>query len=337
MALRRSERGQTGIVIITTHWKDFYDDINDPERITRSVPWKVEHHTFSRNQGEILLEQEHVIQTDYYKRNWLLQTGFDKTIARRAWLPGGGSTPRMIDILEERLRTTWAESNYNPDVYIKTNSREWSEGLVVIEGTYEQEFGDDFSVFVAQSKQPLTQANLNRNIKNDLVQKVKWLPIKTTIETWRDTGTNQVNVHQEMIDELTGLSQGEDTVQAIAEREVNLTDVITQTELIRNRDSEEDFGPRAPLKMDAGEVPYYIAKPRAQRLLERMGREPDRRRFELNHYDAALHRGSVRVVHPRTGDANMFIITTVQITGSALGTRDSDMTQTAGGVVVIQS
>jgi hypothetical protein len=320
-------------VVTTTHWKDFHDDATNPERVTRSIPWKIDRRVYTRNLQGITLEVEHTIQTDFYTRSFTLLTGYDKILYRRLQVPGKAE-PMLLETLNEYQRIQWAESQYNPDVMIKINCRTWKEGLVLTEGAITGQTPEGLVTFDTVSKQPLTEANSNRNIGNDVLQFVQWEAIETEVEEWRDTGTNQVEVYRATKDELTGIVTDDTSTQAIADRQVNLAAYLTNTELLRNRDSEELYGPREPLALNAGDVPYYIARPIADKFLEREGAPPDERRLVLAHYDAALHRGSVRLIYPRTGDPAMFIITSQTEEGSKLGTMQSDIVQTAGGIKV---
>lgn len=332
-------------VVTTTHYKDFHDDASNPQRVTRSIPWKTERRTYTRNHDEITLEMEHTIQTDYYTRNFTLLTGYDKVVSRRLQLPGQspdillnptqiGTEPMVIECINEFQRTQWDESQYNPDVMIKVNSRTWREGLVLTEGAITGTTPEGLTLFDVVSKQPLTEANLNRNVGNDVLQFVQWEPIETTVELWRDTGTNQVEVFRVIKDELTGIVRDDSSTQAIADRQVDLTSYLTNTELLTNAESEARFGPREPLALDAGDVPYSIARPVADRFLEREGQPAAERRFVLNIYDAGLAPGAVRLVYTRDEDPQMFIITSMKENGSKLGTLESDIAQSAGGVKV---
>ncbi len=91
---------------------------------------------------------------------------------------------------------------------------------------------------------------------------------------------------------------------------------------------------RVPASLNAGNVPFGVAKGLAQRVLDRQGNQPASVSMELSGLDLALRRGSLRLVHDRADSVYKVFITGFSIKGENLGRPDFRVSMTAQGVVI---
>ena len=91
---------------------------------------------------------------------------------------------------------------------------------------------------------------------------------------------------------------------------------------------------RPPLQFNAGNIPYDIARPLAERLLALRGAKPRTITFELAGLDLSLRRGSLRRVFTRDGTIYKTFITGYSVEGSP-GPRGALVLSMRGEGVVI--
>lgn len=295
---------------IIRHFKDILDGDGN---LMRSVNWQTETDSYSADPITTLtIFQGHESQIDTYTADWRLKVGHVRTVNARTQLPLGGTSPVMTEIGTETQHNLWIPSTSKPSDFILALSTTELEGLILTEGD-----PDDPNQKV--TRVALMDANHAQQVTTDGFQDTSRGPIRTTIEYWRETGSGQVDVHRQVIDHLTGgMDPSSGTSSLSAGAALNSSGDTTSTRLFRDLTSEGIWGPRKPLQLNAGDVPYAIAEPIALARLAAGGQPLRPASIELPGYVASIVRGSLLTVADRDGDEDV-LVTSYTIRGDAQG------------------
>jgi hypothetical protein len=243
--------------------------------------------------------------TDLWSYDWRLRIGYDKTTRARVVLPVPGATRALREVLAERNRVQWAVSSYNPNQFIKVWEMTTVSGLVLFEGVID---GDTFT----GNYIPLAEANEKNLVTQDGFQQVLSTPrvIRTRSEYWRETGSEQVDVHVQEINHLTNTMRTSDSVAHIGERSVNANNGRVETVLIADPDGEAAFGKLVPLSLNSGEVPYPRALDITRRRVAIISAQPRHGTVEVAGLDLGIRRGSERRLQLSDSDEEeLFVVT----------------------------
>jgi hypothetical protein len=289
--------------VINRFVKEFHDDPRNQARVTREIIWKVESRT-SAKAGGIVREVAIETQTDIYDYDWRLKRGYTKIIQLYSKLPG--QSAQMREAQREVNTIIWTSSLSNPTNLLKTWELTETTGTILVSVESDED--------VEPTKTSLYEANRTNSVPESTDDATVQLgkPISTIIERWREVGPDQIEVAYQKIDQLAGRPEQTKTVQHTGTIEARLGNDTNQTQtrmLLRNEESETAVGPRVPLSLDAGDVPFDIAETIAQRILDRQGQQPQRVYVEFAGFDAALRRGSLRRVEDREGNKYLAFIT----------------------------
>lgn len=311
--------------VINRFVKEFHDDPNDPDRVTRpDIVWKVESRT-SAKVGGLVREIAVETQTDNYAYDWQLKTGYEKIVNLYTKLPGHGALMRQAQTEVNHIVYTGAMSN--PSEMVKTWEVTEVNGTILVEGDEDDEDNPP-------TKISLYEANRTNNISDDAEAQLG-KSITTVIERWREIGSDQIEVDYQVVDHLAGKPQQNKTVQHTGTVRVRLDQNATRnlTMLLRDEESEETDGTLPPATLNAGDIPFGPALELGNRVLARHGQQPQRVTIQFMGIDVLLDRGSLRRVSERDESEYLVFITGHTIQGQNLGTGDSSITQQADGIV----
>jgi hypothetical protein len=320
------------LTITERHVKQFYDStgklLNELEYriVITSYAYDPETHA-----TELMLIDD---LTDIYTRDWKLKIGYTKEVTARVQQPYTGQK-LPINVYTETNEIRFKRSNWNADDVQKVWDVTVAEGLVLCEG-------DPLNPI---TQVPLIEASRNGQIVADATQTIQRKNISADMQYIRRTGLDQMSLHRVKIDYLKGQIEATSTAQPVASPVISFSNPFNtpkdtmverqRREIIFADDLPEDEDPTEALQVDAGEVPYETAKTKVKRLLARKGAPVARISYSLMNFDAALRRGSIRRVDPRTGNGEMFIVTSYTIKGENLGRTGSRIYQSVEGVKVI--
>jgi hypothetical protein len=309
--------------------KEFHEDEDDLAKITGEIVWKVETITTGKDESNVTRTLLQEAQTDRYSNSWRLKLGYSKTTD--AYTEDGDGGKLLQNVQTETNIIIWQPSIKNPGEYEKLYSQTQIEGLIHVDGNFALD-GDGFPIFETDTiAVPLLEASNNKEVPNDSSTSVMRGPISTTNETWRYTGTDQIEVHTQKINHLSGrVEVSPRTTEHIgtnAARVRNGEAFNTKQVLLTDPTSDLADGAREPISFDAGYVSYPIAKELALRALAEARNPRETVKVELARFDGGIRRGSIRNLVDRDGNVKTVIITGFQIEGLPIR-------QTIEGVVI---
>jgi len=306
--------------VINRFIKEFHDNPADPSDITREVVWKSDSHSSALVDGlvrEVSIES----QVDHYTEDWRLKIGYLKTVSIYTKLPGEDAA--MRECHTEQNVVVWAVSQSEPGETYKL----W-ETTQVIGVVLSTDNGDDPPTLVS-----LYDANRSASITDDQ-DVLLATPISSIIERWRQIGLDQIEQSYQKINQLTGVPEQTKTFHHTGTTAVRTNaQGVTARMLLTSGDVPEEEA-RPPLQFNAGNIPYDIARPLAERLLALRGAKPRTITFELAGLDLSLRRGSLRRVFTRDGTIYKTFITGYSVEGSP-GPRGALVLSMRGEGVVI--
>jgi hypothetical protein len=284
---------------------EIHDDEDNPARITSEITWKTETETTGKDEEGTNRVLSKEIQIDRYSNSWRLKLGYTKTV--EAYTEDGISAKILQNVYTETNTLSWRPLVGKPGEWEKLRSETKVEGLVLVEGGDEEE---------GAIKTPWLEASRNRLIVNDGSDDVQRMPISSKIEIWRPTGADQIEVHIEELDLLTGRLKKSGTTQHVGTNNVRVRTgetFNTRQVLIVDEDSDEADGPRVPASFDAGYVEYAIARELALRRLALLRTPRALVKAELTSFDPGIGRGSIRTLVDREGGERTAIIIGYQV------------------------
>jgi hypothetical protein len=308
----------------TRYIAEIHDDEDDPGRITSEITWRTQTVTSGFDEEGTYRELSNEIQTDRYSNSWRLKLGYFKSI--EAYVDDGSGSVLMQNVLTENNFLIWRPSIVNPGEYEKVRSQTQVEGLVLIEGEEPD-----------QTLTPLIEAARNKAVPDDGSAPIERRPISSSIEVWRYTGADQIEVHIQKIDQLTKRVESTKTVEHIgtnAARVRSGNTFNTKQVLLNDADSDLADGAREPISFDAGFVTYPIAKELAFRAMAEATTPRPRITCQLASFDAGIRRGSIRNIRDRDGNEVTAIITGYSITGTQAARGQILISQSIEGVFI---
>lgn len=316
--------GQTGWqrTLINRFVKDFHDNPNNPAEVTRSIVWKSDTRT-SAFVDSLIREIAIESQVDEYTQDWRLKVGYIKTLSIYTALPGVSAA--MTETQTETNRVVWAVSQSDPSETYKV----WETTSVSGIGL-STDNGDDPPTRIS-----LFDANRSNQITDDQTVLLA-TPITTTSAKFRTIGDrDQIEEQYQTIDHLSGKPAQIRTFHHTGTTAVRTgAQEVTARMLITNGDIPEEEA-RPPLQFNAGNIPFEIAKPLAERLLARRGAKPRTITFDLAGMDLSLRRGSLRRVFTRDGTIYKTFVTGYSVTGEP-GPKGSVVLSMSGTGIVIE-
>lgn len=284
---------------------EIHDDEDDLAKITSEVVYKVETQTTGKDDEGTIRVLATEVQTDHYSNSWRLKLGYQKTVT--AYIEDGSGGKFLQDVLTETNTLTWRAAPSKPGEYEKLRSQTQVEGLVLIEGDEDEEI-----------RTPLLDASNNKIVPDDGSATISRLPISSNIEVWRYTGADQIEVHRQKMNQLTGRLESSGTVEHVGTNNVRVRtgeSFNNKQVLIVDEASDLADGPREPAPFDAGFVGYAIAKELALRELDFLRNPREIVRAELASFDGGIGRGSIRNLIDRDGNSKTVIIIGFQVEG----------------------
>lgn len=310
--------------IILNHYKDFFDDPDNPTRATRTdILWRIDAHTYARV-GALVREIMTETQVNTFKYDFRLRTGYTKTTNLLTRLPAD-DTLLMRTAEIETNQIIYEEFLSTPD----DKRKQWE--LTEIVGTVlSVENPDDPTKPIKTSLRDATEAN-------DFPEDADVLnsePISTTISRWRHIGRDQIEVSDIKTNHLTNTTKSNRNYQHVGTVDVRLgAGAGSVTMLLRDLTSEAEIGARVPFSLNAGNIPINLAQPLAERILARQGGTPRRFTIEFKGFDLSMQRGSLRRVFDRAGTPYVLLITGYSFRGR-FGPMLAEIFQTATGIVL---
>lgn len=305
--------------ITNTFIRDFYDNLADPDEVTRSVPFRVDSRTvgFDGVVRELAVES----QTDLYLYDFRLKIGHTKTVELYSAFPGEGALMRPA--YTETNQVIWEELTSAPGEFMKVYEITQAVGTVLVEGE------DEDAV-----RTSLYKANQNNLISDDQVVELN-VPIQTQIDRYRVLGRDQIEVSTQRVDHLKAPPKPtvNNTFQHPGTIVVRAQAQAAEVNMLLTNDVPADER-RPPTALSAGNVPISEARPLAQRILDRRGAQPAKATCELTGLDLSLSRGSLRKIRDREQDRITVFIKGFRITGDQLGTPSFSITQDITGLVI---
>lgn len=284
---------------------EIHDDPDDVDKITSEIVWKTETETTGQDESAAVQVLAKEVQVDQYSNSWRLKLGYTKTV--EAYTEDGISAKILQNVYTETNTLSWRPLVGKPGEWEKLRSETRVEGLVLVEGD------DD-----GATKTPWVEASRNKLIVNDGSDNMQRMPISSKIEIWRPTGADQIEVHIEELDLLTGRLKKSGTTQHVGTNNVRVRTgetFNTKQVLITDPDSDLADGPMVPANFDGQYTPYPIALELALRYLRSLRRPRTIIKTELTRFDPAIGRGSIRVLVDRDGNELTAIIIGYQVEG----------------------
>lgn len=313
---------------------DFHDNPADPSEVTRSVVTRVLTQVTAEfdSLARLVATED---QIDKFLYDFRLKTGYTKTLTK--YFPtflDGTALNHLVQVEENQV--VW-EALTTPGEFIKRYEITSVIGSVV--KTYDDPSDPDASTFRLQSFDQVSRLNRNDLPSSDDSVVVENHPIVTRIDTYRDTGRDQIEVSSQRVNYLPDPGRGavdrDETFQhtGTIQARANTTRALTVNMVLTNQ-TESNPVRRPPVTLSAGNVPFDIAKTLAQRILDHQGQQPTRVSMELSGIDLALRRGSIREVRDRADNVYRVFITGFSIVGENLGSPNFRVSMTAQGVVI---
>ena len=309
----------------TRYIAELHEDEEDEEKITGEIVWKVETLTTAKDENGIVRDLTVDTQTDIYSNSWRLKLGYNKSVQGYARAITGSAL--MQQLLTETNRIFWRPLPGKFGEYEKLFEETHTSGLVVIENEGEED----------EVKTPLIEASRNNEVPQDGTATVENLNISKKTIVYRSTGADQIEMHVQKTDLLTGFPESVTTIEHVGTNAVRVRTgeaFNTKQVLLVDEDSDEADGGRAPISYDAGFVPYPIAKELALRALAEARTPRDTVRAELASFDAGIRRGSVRNLLDREGNSVKVIITGYDVTSKVVERGALAISQVIEGVVI---
>lgn len=309
----------------TSYIYDFHDDPAHPDHVTRSVVFRVRTEVSAVADGLTRLVSIDD-QTDTYKYDYRLNTGYTKQASLYCRLPGESAKLRLVHTEVKEIE--WEELTSRPGEFIKQNEVTQISGLVL----KTQDDPDDDSTI---TRQPLYTANRLNDIPEE-AEVESGRPISTKIETFREVGPDQIEVNAQQVNHLTPQAAPDPprTYQHTGTIRANISPQQPTTNMLIVAEGTSDDNRRPPISLAAGNVPFTQAKRLALRELDRRNNKPARVTAELSGLDLALRRGSIRTVHDRQDNTYKTYIKGFSGSGSGLGTPDRVVMMRISGVVL---
>jgi len=313
---------------------DFHDNPSDITEVTRSVVTRVLTQVTAEYDGLARLVSTED-QQEKFKHDFRLKTGYTKTLTR--YFPvflGGTARSHLVHIEDNQI--VW-ESLSTPGEFIKRFELTTVTGSVL--KIYDDPSDPETSTFRLRSFEEVSRLNRNDLPSSDESVILENQPIMAKIDTFRDTGRDQIEVSSQRVNYMP------DPGRAAVDRD----DVFNHTGTIQARahtrsavainmlltnQTEDNPIRRVPVSLSAGNVPFNVAKGLAQRILDRQGNTPTKVSMELSGMDLALRRGSIRKVPDRDGNLYTVFITGFSINGENLGKPDFRISMSAQGLVI---
>lgn len=323
--------------LVTKVITELHNDVTDVTRITGELETTIltKVYGFTNDGPNTLLSEE--VQEDTYSPDFKLKTGHKRTVSQYLRLPGV-SYGLVPNVVEEVNQTQWARSVWNPNEFIKVWSSTSIRGLVLAEGELtESELADPY-VRDDVTLVSIITANRLRIVSAEDTgdQQVFMREISSEIEYWRETGGGQVDVYVSKIDKLNHVVESSHSINHIADVRVGENDErhIVKTRFIVNQDSVDRFGLRAPIQVNAGEVPYNIALEVAKRRLARSGAPSRKAKITMVNYDLGVRRGTLKKLKLRNDQHEVVFITGIQINGDRQSNNKLKVSQSLDGIVI---
>jgi hypothetical protein len=310
--------------IFTRFIAEIHDDEEDLAKITSEIVYKTETRTSGLDEEGTQRDFSVELQEDRYSNSWRLKLGYTKTV--EAYLDDGDGGKSMQQAMTEINQLIWKPSIVNPGEYEKHYSTTLVEGLVLIEGEGEDEV-----------KTPLMEASRNGDVPTDSSATIERMPISSSIEVWRYTGADQIEIHVQKIDQLTKRVETTKTVSHIGTNAARVrqgASFNTKQVLLLDPDSDLADGPREPITYDAGFAIYAIALELALRALREARTPRPKVSCKLASFDGGLRRGSIRLIADRDGVETLVMVTGYSVNGAASAHGQILISQTIEGVVL---
>lgn len=265
-----------------------------------------------------LLELHRETQQDFYTLG--LKTGHHKTVQGLV-TTGPDADLLLREVLEETCSIAYTEDSFNPGQKLQDRVHTHTKGLIYeeTEDTYERVGPDGNEDVPKRYAVGLAQKYGIMGSEGRLF----WGDVKTTTEVLRATSPTQRDVQVTEIDCLTGTvlrSTAQPRAASSAALAVNEFVTRQRSVLLRDLASEADIGPRIPVSVSAGDLPYDRAFELGLRVLARGLDPPETAQLDLPGVDFALRRGSV--VKGQFRDNTLtppFIVQGFRISGRTLG------------------
>lgn len=300
--------------------KLFHDNPNDPTDVTRDIVWKVDRHTSAVVDG-IIREISIESQVDQWTEDWRLMIGYTKSIQIYTILPGTSAVMRDCETHVNVI--SYAVSQSEPGESYKTGETTTVTGTVL-----STDNGDDPPTLIS-----LYDAHAANSITDDQ-DVLLATPISSLIEKWKQIAPDQIAQQYTKINQLTGVCTQSKTFIHTGTLAVRTgAQTPTARMLLTSGDIPEEEA-RPPLQFNSGNIPYDIARPLAERLLELRGAKPRTISFELAGLDLSLRRGSLRRVFTRDGTKYLVFVTGYSVSGDP-GPRGAIVLSMSGQGVVI--
>jgi len=311
---------------------DFHDNPANLDEVTRSVVTRVLTQVTAEYDGLARLVSTED-QVDHFLYDFRLKTGYTKTLTK--FFPvflDESAASHLVQIEENQI--VW-ESLTVPGEFVKRFEITKVTGSVV--KTFDNPSDPDTSTFRLQSYDQVSKLNRNDLPSADDSVSAENHPIYTKIDGFRNTGRDQIEVSSQRVNYLAdsgrSVTDRGDTFQhtgtiqarAITSRSLKINMVLS---------SGGDSARRVPATLDAGNVPFGVAKSLAERILARQGAQPTKVSMELSGLDMALRRGSIRSVPDREGNLYLVFITGLSISGDNLGQPSFAVRMNARGIVI---
>ncbi len=319
---------------VSTFINDFHDNPQNVLEVTRSVTTRILKQITAEYDGLARLVSTED-QADHFLYDFRLKTGYTKTLTKFFPVFAGVSAQSHL-VQTEESQVVW-ESLTAPGEFIKRYEITSVTGSVV--KTYDNPSDPDTSTFRLQSYDQVSKLNRNDLPSSSDSVSVENHPIYTKIDTFRNTGRDQVEVSAQRVNYLMdsgrGITDRSDTFQHTGTIQARANTVVArQVHMLISRSPEGNPVRRVPASLNAGNVPFGVAKVLANRILDRQGQQPTKVSMELSGLDLTLRRGSIRKVHDREDNVYTVFITGFTIAGDNLGRSDFRVTMTATGVVI---
>ena len=313
---------------------DFHDNPRNLTEVTRSVVTRILTQVMAEydNLARLISTED---QQDSFLYDFRLKTGYIKTLTR--YFPiflGDNAASHLVQV--EQNQIVW-ENLTRSGEYIKRFEIISITGPVV--KTFDDPDNPDTSPYRLQSLDQVSRLNRNDLPSSDSSVLVENQPIITRIDEFRNVARDQIEVASQRINYLSdpgrGVSDRGETFQHTGTIQARATtNTAMQTRMVIPDQTESNPTRRVPASLNAGNVPFDVAKILAQRILARHGNQPAKVNMELSGLDLALRRGSLRRVLDRDDVEHVVFITGFSIHGENLGRPDFRVTMTAQGIVI---
>jgi hypothetical protein len=307
---------------------DFHDDPSRPGVVSRSEIVRKRVETTAPADGLVRLVGVDD-QQDNYTLNYGLKEGYHKEVQAYCKLPGD-TVAKMRLVYTEDNKIGWAQLTSVPGEYIKQSEVTETAGVVL----KTQSDPSDDSTIVRQS---LFKANKLRVVPADAdgVTVEEGRAISSRIDFFSETGFDQVEVNSQTVDHLNPQAPADPrTFQHTGTIRVNVgSQQTTVNMLVRGAGWTATGEQRPPLRVSAGNAPFYVARPLVDRALSVASQDPTTVTADLAGLDVGLMRGSLRDVVDRLGEVFEVFVTGYRVTGSDLGTDRQQVSMSLSGKV----